>query len=112
MKKTILALCTVIVLAGVSPSAARGPNDNSMSYLFFAPQNQAATLPGFVDSMDREGRNVMIEGVNYRLDEDAVFSSNGEAKTIDAVSPGDFVIATIRGSVVLAISLVPKGEGF
>lgn len=112
MKKIVIGFVISLMVCTSYWSLAQQSSTKASGASGPAVRPKIMTLPGFVESVDLGSRLITIDGKQFRLHENVEISSKGESKGLDAISLGKFVIATIKEGSVVAITLVPQGQGF
>jgi hypothetical protein len=110
MKKIVMFFSIFLVAVSTVELTAQESRIDSGPYLLVA-QARAVTVPGFVEYLDLDAKLIGVEGKMYNFDERTVITAKGQSKTIEDISLGKFVIATVRDNLVVAITLIPQGQG-
>lgn len=95
----LVGVVTVVLVSGISA----------------APEETAGkimTLPGYVKLLDLETNTIVIDGYEFRVHTEVQVTRGGEKLAITDVSAGAFVIATVKESAVLGLTVIPAGQGF
>lgn len=110
MKKTLtiifLFLLTLLPLRSLGQQTTGASGSPSL----LPVRAGVVTLLGFVEVLDREVREVTIDGKKFRLAENLVVTKEGNILTINELSEGNFVVATIKEGVVTEVSIMPPGS--
>lgn len=118
MRKIVGTLLWVSVFCFVVPLSLNagerwdGEEVDFATLISQAKQGKVFVMPGYVYVFDRYEMRINIDKGSFLVDPDVVVTSRGHARTLEHVSAGDFVIATIQGTVVRGISIIPPGKGF
>jgi hypothetical protein len=111
MKKIVMLFSIFLVTVSTMELRAQEGGIDGRSYLLLA-QAKAVTIPGFVEYLDLDAKVIGVEGKMYNFDERTVITAKGQSKTIEDISLGKFVIVTVRDNFVVALTLIPQGQGF
>ena len=114
MKRIVVPLFLFFFVAPAPKAPAESMDDNNSYPILLAQakipvifKKEVVNVQGFVEYLDLETSEIRIDGHIYQLRKDIPVTSQDKIIKIDEVSEGDFVIAAIKGDLVLEIALAP-----
>ena len=110
MKKTLMLFLIFLIATSVLELRAQETGINAGPYLLVV-QTKARTVPGFVEYLDLDAKLIGVDGKMYNFDDRTVITAKNQSRTIEDISLGKFVIATVKDNFVMAITLIPQGQG-
>ena len=112
MKKILIVTFSFFLMVLTSPLTIPEIMAENMATPLLLSQAKVATVPGRIEYVNLDSMLIKIDGVTYQLHEKVKVTSKGNAREVDNIATGNFVIAAIKDNIVFAITLIPQSEGF